>query len=276
MPFEIARVRLSTESRTPSEATNCYVLGQEAALLVDPGADHPDLQTTVEAIDVAHVAVTHTHADHVGGVAAAAEATDATVWCRRGREDRFRSAAGVDPERTFVEGSEIPTGDGPVEVLDLPGHASDHVGFVADGALAPGAVEPGEAVVCGDVAVAEGSVTVSAPEGDMRAYLTALRRLRVRDPDVLLPGHGSEIRDVPGTLDRLLAHRLQRERKALDAVRSGATDPDEVIDLAYDKDLSGVRSLARATVVAHVEKLDREGHVRWEPEADRVGPADPG
>ncbi|MFC4360076.1 MBL fold metallo-hydrolase [Halobium salinum] len=264
MPFEVGRVKLPVDTRAPTGSTNCYVLGEHDALLVDPAVDHPDLHAIVDAGDVAHVAVTHTHPDHVGDVAGAAEATGATVWCRRGREDAFERATGVAPDRTFAEGDAIETGDGPVTILDLPGHAPDHVGFAVQEALAPGAVDPSEVVVCGDLAVAEGSVTVGAPEGDMRAYLTSLRRLRARDPDVLLPGHGPEIRDPRETLDRLVDHRRERERKVLVAAESGARTPDEIVDAAYEKDLAGVRDLARATVVAHVEKLAREGRLRWD------------
>jgi glyoxylase-like metal-dependent hydrolase (beta-lactamase superfamily II) len=272
MPFSVDRVRLPTEARGHESTTNCYVVGADGALLVDPGSDHADLRATADAVDVAHVAATHTHPDHVGGVAAAAEVTGATVWCRRGREDRFEAATGIEPDRTFAGGETLSVDGAAVEVVDLPGHAPDHVGFAVADALAPGAVEPSEVVVCGDLAVAEGSVTVGAPEGDLRAYLTALRRLRARDPDLLLPGHGPEIPDVRATLDRLLAHRIGREREVLHAVESGATDPDEVTQLAYDKDLSDVRDLARATVVAHVEKLAREGRVRWDPSTERVTP----
>jgi ribonuclease/clavin/mitogillin len=272
MAFEVGRVCIPVDSHVPGGQTNCYVLGDREGLLVDPAADHPDLHVIVDAGDVAHIAVTHTHPDHVGDVAGAAEATGATVWCRRGREERFERATGVEPDRTFVEGDTIPTGDGPVTVLDLPGHAPDHVGFAVEGALAPGAVDPSDVVVCGDLAIAEGSVTVSAPEGDMRAYLSSLRRLRARDPGVLLPGHGAEIRDVREGLDRLLAHRRERERKVLDAVTSGATTPDRVVDAAYEKELTGVRDLARATVVAHLEKLAHEGRIQWDAETERVAP----
>jgi glyoxylase-like metal-dependent hydrolase (beta-lactamase superfamily II) len=98
----------------------------------------------------------------------------------------------------------------------------------------------------------------------MRAYLTSLRRLRARDPDRLYPGHGSVIDDPRATLDRLIDHRLRRERNVRAAVESGARTLDEVVDAAYDKDLSGVRDMARATVQAHLEKLAVEGDVTWD------------
>ncbi len=264
----VTHVSLPVDARAPGGATNAYLVGDDDALVVDPAADDPALFEAAADRDVAHVAVTHAHPDHVGGVAALADRTGATVWARRGYEERFAAAAGVDPDRTFAEGTEIPTGDGPVAVLDTPGHAPDHVSFVA------GAGSDRRApVLCGDLAVAEGSVAVGAPEGEMRAYVVSLRRLRARAPAVLYPGHGPEIADSRAVVDRLLAHRRDRERRVLAAVAEGARDADAVLDAAYDKDLSGVREMARATVVAHVEKLAAEGRVRWDPDRERVEPA---
>jgi len=255
---DIVRVSVPAEGRVPTGATNAYLVGD--GLLIDPAGRTDDLDAAVDAAGVDHVAVTHAHPDHVGAVAAYAAETGATVWCRRGFEDRFAAAAGVDPDRTFVEGTRLPVGDG-VDVIDAQGHAPDHVAFEAAGGT-----------VCGDVAVAEGSVAVVAPEGDLRGYLVGLRRLHARQPPRLLPGHGEVIDDPRATCRRLLDHRRDRERRVLAAVRGGASDADAVADAAYDKDLSGVEDLARATVVAHLEKLDVEGRVAFDRETGTVAP----
>lgn len=245
------------ETRAPTGTTNAYVVGTDETLLVDPAARTETLDTVVREKVADHVAVTHTHADHVGAVADYAAETGATVWARRGYEEQFIEATGVAPDRTFVPGDTV----GPVRVVDVPGHAPDGVGFETAGG-----------VVCGDVAVAEGSVVVAAPEGDMRAYLTSLRRLHARDPVALFPGHGPRIDDPRTTCARLIEHRLAREQKVYAAVGDGARDPDEVLARAYQKDLTGVRDLARATVVAHVEKLAHEGRVRWDSVEERIDP----
>ncbi|UIP00912.1 MBL fold metallo-hydrolase [Halobaculum sp. CBA1158] len=255
----VDRFSVPVDTRAPGGTTNAYVIGTGETLLVDPAARTDTLDTVVREKVADHVAVTHTHPDHVGAVADYAAETGATVWARRGYEDRFAAATGVEPDRTFAAGDRV----GPATVVDLPGHAPDGVGF-----------ETGVGVVCGDVAVAEGSVVVAAPEGDMRAYLTSLRRLHARDPSALFPGHGPRIGDPRATCARLIDHRLDRERRVLAAVEAGARDPDEVLDLAYEKDLSGVRDLARATVVAHAEKLAREGRIEWDPETEGLALAD--
>lgn len=254
--MDVASVAVDVPTRSPSGATNAYVVGRTDALLVDPAARDDDLDAVLADREVGHVAVTHHHPDHVGGVADYAREHGATVWARTGRAAEFAAAAGVGPDRTFAEGTEIPVDDGPLRVLDTPGHAPEHVAF----AFPMG----GEiAVAAGDLAVETGSVVVGAPEGDMRAYLTSLRRLHARGPALLYPGHGPAIETPRATLERLVAHRLDRERRVLAAVREGARTPDEIVDAAYEKDLTGVVDLARSTVAAHLDKLAVQGRLEW-------------
>ncbi|MFC6988085.1 MBL fold metallo-hydrolase [Haloplanus sp. GCM10025708] len=253
----IDRVPVEVPTSAPAP-TNAYVVGDDEVLLVDPAAESAALDAALEGRTVSHLAVTHTHPDHVGGVAAYADRTGATVWARRGREAEFAAATGVDPDRTFGDGTTLLNG---VRVVDTPGHASDHVAFVT-----------ASGVVSGDVAFAEGSVVVPAPEGDMRAYLVSLRRLHARAPPRLYPGHGPVVDDPKRVLERLVRHRRDRERRVERAIREGADDLDAVLDAVYEKDLTGVRDLARATVHAHVEKLAAEGRVRFDRDAGRVAP----
>ena len=246
------RTDIPVDSRAPTDETAAYLSHGPRALLVDPTDRTPDLDAAVAERDIAHIAVTHHHPDHVGAVAAYARETDATVWVRRGREAAFETATGVTPDRTFVEGTTIPAGDG-IEVLDLPGHAPEHVGFATE-----------DGVVSGDVAVASGSVAVGSPEGDMRAYLSSLRRLHGRNPPRLFPGHGPTIHSPRQACRRLLIHRLGRERRVETAVEPGATTAEELVDAVYEKDIADVRDLALATVAAHLEKLAVEGRLRWD------------
>lgn len=259
---QVARVPVPVATRAPGGETNAYVVGSDPALLVDPAARNDILDDAVADREVEHVALTHTHGDHVGAVRTYASEHDATVWAHANHVPRFEAATDCTPDRTFTDGDALPAGGVSVSVLETPGHAIDHVAFVVDGSR--------RVALAGDLVVAEGSVFVGATEGDMRAYLTALRRLRATDPDRIAPGHGPLIDEPEATIDRLYQHRLARERRVLDAVRSGADTIDEVLDAAYDKDLTGVRDLAADTVAAHLEKLAAEGTIVWD--GERVVP----
>lgn len=247
----ICQYSVAVPTRAPTGQTNVYVIGEDNALLVDPAGRTDELDDTV--FDrVAHVAVTHHHPDHVGALEFYAREYDLTVWARVGRARMFEAATGIAPDRLYSPGETIPAASG-VDILDTPGHAPEHVTFVVD-----------EEFVTGDLAVAAGSVVVGAPEGDMRAYLSSLRRVRARDPDRLLPGHGPVIDQPRATCDRLLEHRLDRERKVLAAIAEGSRTPEEILEAAYEKDIESVSDLARATVIAHIEKLAVEKKVTWD------------
>lgn len=250
------RVSIPIETAASGGETNAYILGTERALLVDPAAETAALDDALGGRTVENVLVTHTHPDHVGGVAAYAE--NATVWARAGYETRFERATGVSPDRTFRAGTVIETDGGEVCVLTTPGHAPDHITLAVDGGM-----------LVGDLAVAAGSVVVGADEGDVRAYLTSLRRLHARNPDRLYPGHGPVIEEPRKVLERLISHRLRREKRVLSAVRDGARTLDAVTDAAYEKDVSDVRWLAEDTVEAHLEKLAVEDKIEWDGERAR-------
>lgn len=253
--MDVTRVAVPMSTRAPTGTTNAYVLGRDPALLVDPAARTHELDRLVRARGVEHIVVTHTHRDHVGAVREYAAKTDATVWARYGRVDRFREATGCEADRLFTPGEALLLGDERVRLLDAPGHALDHVAIEAG---------RGGPICCGDCAVRDGSVVVGGPDGDMRAYLTTLRRLRAMDPPWLAPGHGPDIDAPRETLERLLTHRRERERRVLAAVDRGAQDLEEILAHAYAKELTGVRDLALATVRAHLEKLAVEGRVKWD------------
>jgi len=249
----VARIPVSVETRAPGGETNAYVVGEREGVLIDPAARSPDLDRAVETRGVTDVLVTHTHPDHVGGVSAYASSADVAVWAHAEYRERFVRATGVEPDRTFEDGTRIESGERTLTVLETPGHAPDHVALASE-----------EDVLVGDLAVATGSVAVTAGEGDVNQYLASLRRLREMDPRRLLPAHGPVIDEPERTLTRLIDHRLEREQRVRVAVRGGARDIETVTDAAYEKDICTVRDLAEGTVAAHLEKLAAEGALTWD------------
>jgi ribonuclease/clavin/mitogillin len=259
--MRVTRIPVDGPTRAPSGQTVAHVVtAGEESLLVDPAARTDALDAAIDEYGVTDVAVTHHHPDHVAGVAAYAARAGLTVWARAGRETAFETAAGVAPDQSFRPGGTLPVGSG-VDIVDTPGHAPEHVVFVA-----------GEDWLTGDLAVAAGSVVVGAPEGDMRAYLSSLRRVHASNPRRLLPAHGPVIDDPRAVCERLIAHRLDREQRVLEAVRSGYERPPDIVEAAYEKDVSDVFALAEATVRAHLDKLSFEGKVLWAD--DRARPAE--
>jgi glyoxylase-like metal-dependent hydrolase (beta-lactamase superfamily II) len=113
----------------------------------------------------------------------------------------------------------------------------------------------------GDTVLGAGSVFIEPGEGSLSAYLDSLRRLRSLDLEVLYPGHGPEVRDPAAKLDEYISHRLDRERRLLDALAAGIRSRDDLLDAAWSDVPSHLRPAAALTLAAHLEKLADEGRL---------------
>jgi len=218
----IQRLRAPNPSALTLSGTNTYVVG--GAWVIDPGpAIDSHLEAIADAVSApAGILLTHDHADHSEAAPALAARLGVPVVEAAG-EERI----------------------GPFDVLAVPGHADDHVVFVA-----------GRDAFTGDAVLGEGSVFVS---GRLIEYLDGLRRLRALGLERIHPGHGDEVDDPDAKLDEYLAHRLDRERKLVAALAAGASTEDELLDAAWADAPAAVRPFAAVTLRAHLEKLRAEG-----------------
>lgn len=236
--FDVARLRADNPGWLALSGTNTWVLGRDPAWVVDPGpALPPHLETVLAEVaargGLGGIALTHDHIDHAEGLA---------ELRRRAGSPPVAGARG-DVDLLLADGDEF----GPLRVLATPGHAPDHLAFVA-----------GPAAFTGDAVLGEGSVFVA---GDLAAYLDALRRLRALDLAVLLPGHGPPVWDPAAKLDVYVAHRLDRERRLLQALEDGVRGEDALLDLVWDDAPPPLRPLAAVTMRAHLGKLRDEGRL---------------
>jgi hypothetical protein len=78
---------------------------------------------------------------------------------------------------------------------------------------------------------------------------------------VLCPGHGPYVRDPAAKLDGYIAHRLDRERRLVEALDSGLRTRDELLDAAWPDAPAELRPAAALTLAAHLEKLSEEGRL---------------
>ena len=223
-------MRAPNPSALTLDGTNTYVVD---GWIVDPGPDH---QGHLEAVRSAAgdriegVVLTHSHADHAEGAA----------------------RLGV-PVTQPAEGQLV----GPFLALSTPGHSADSVCLVA-----------GRACFTGDTVLGSGSVFVAPGEGSLSAYLRSLRRLRELDVDVLCPGHGPYVWEPAAKLDEYIAHRLERERRLVEALDAGLRERDELLDFAWADAPAELREVAALSLASHLEKLAEEGRL---PEGVRAG-----
>jgi glyoxylase-like metal-dependent hydrolase (beta-lactamase superfamily II) len=221
--------------------TNSWIIGRAPAWLIDPGPDLGEhIAALVAEIDarggLGGVALTHGHADHTGGVTAIrARYPDASI-----------ASARNDADVQLVDGGVF----GPLEAVATPGHAPDHLAFIF-----------GDAAMTGDAVLGEGSVFIAPDPGALASYLTALARLKERDLKVLCPGHGPPVFDPAAKLDEYIAHRLDRERRLIEALDAGRRSSKELLDDVWADVPPGLRAAATVTLAAHLDKLADEGRL---------------
>lgn len=231
--------------------TNTWVLadpGSSACVVVDPGPDSaPHLRAVQRACaedgrEVAAVLVTHDHADHAEGAERFAAMTGAPVLSRKG---------GTLPDGPLDLGADAPR----LEVIPLPGHASDLVGFL---------VPADASIVTGDMLFRQSSTLICWPDGSLAEYLDSLERLRaaVEAHGVarLLTAHGPLIDDPLDAIDRARSHRLDRLERVRAAAEAGAgSDVERIIEAVYQDVDVRLDPAARINIQAQLEYLEHQG-----------------
>jgi glyoxylase-like metal-dependent hydrolase (beta-lactamase superfamily II) len=239
---DIALVSARNPGPFTLRGTNTWVLGRDPCWIVDPG---PALDAHVAAVlaearrrgGVGGIALTHDHGDHADAAPAVRDGAGrppvgAARWeCR---------------DVTLADGDAF----GPLQVLATPGHATDHLAFVA-----------GDVCFTGDAVLAESSVFVAPDPGALRGYLAALERLRGLGLALLCTGHGPAVTDPGALLERYLAHRRDREERLVAALAGGLRGVDELLDRVWDDVPASLRLAATATLAAHLDKLDEDGRL---------------
>jgi glyoxylase-like metal-dependent hydrolase (beta-lactamase superfamily II) len=236
---DLVGIRADNPGPFTLSGTNSWVVGRDPAWLVDPG---PGLDEHVAALvaeldargGLGGIALTHHHADHTGAVPAI--------------RARFPDASLAGASRGDVD-VELSDGErfGPLEAVATPGHAPDHLAYIA-----------GDAALTGDAVLGQGSVFIAPDPGALASYLAAIARLRERSLEVLLPGHGPPVSDPAAKLDEYIAHRLDRERRLIEALDAGRRSTEELLDYAWADVPPGLRQAATVTLAAHLDKLADE------------------
>ena len=268
-PLEVAggirMLSLRTPTLPPALHTNAYLVGTRELVLVEPASPYaPEIAQAIAWVEAERAAgavlrailLTHHHPDHTGGAAALRAHFDVPIWAHPRTVERLAGTLSID--RAIDEGDTIAL-DGPtpmvLEPMHTPGHAPGHLCFFepASGSL-----------IAGDMVASVGTILVEPRDGDMQQYLASLERMRALAPRQLLPAHGLPIADACERLAFYVQHRLARERKVEQALRSlaRAASLDELLPVAYADAAQAVWPIARLSLEAHLIKLEREGRAR--------------
>lgn len=227
---------------TGPTGNNTYLLPSAPSVLIDAGiGDAAHIEAIAAALGGASldiVLITHGHIDHVAGAPALAARWPGVT---------IRGGGAGDP---LQDGEVIPAGGTTLRAIHTPGHSPDHFCFLDE--------TTGD-LYCGDLARIGGTVVIPASRGgSLRDYLASLARVRSLAPRRLLPAHGPVVEDPAGLLDEYVAHRADRERQIVAALKEGCTSVEDLVARIYPDLSPALRGAAEETVRAHLAKL-RQG-----------------
>jgi glyoxylase-like metal-dependent hydrolase (beta-lactamase superfamily II) len=289
----IRRVIAENPSKFTYRGTGTYLVGHGDVVVIDPGPNldsHRDaLRAALTGERVAAILVTHCHADHSPLAAWLREETGAPTygfgphpqpdprWEELGHEpphpdDEPHDASGgasaqqpivmeestdlaFDPTRRVADGEVVETAGLTFTAVHTPGHTSNHVCW---------AMAEERALFSGDHIMGWSTTVVSPPDGDMGDYIASLRRIAMREDDVLWPTHGPPRRDAREYVPALVEHRLQREAAVLRAVRDGRATIREIVESLYVDTPRTLHAAARRSVWGHMLELLARGEVEVE------------
>ncbi|MBI4355665.1 MAG: MBL fold metallo-hydrolase [Candidatus Omnitrophica bacterium] len=161
-----------------------YLIGDPVsreAAVIDPGWEVPKIleQARRDELTIKHILVTHNHFDHINGIAALLEETDAIVHAHR--EDAEGLTMEVAPSSIHqVSGGDIvQVGQVPVTLVHTPGHT-------------PGSqcVHVHDRLLTGDTLFIRACGRTDLPGGDPAELYRSLATLKKMDDHThVLPGH---------------------------------------------------------------------------------------
>jgi len=253
----VIRVSADNGSAMTGPGTNTYLVGGPDATrwsVIDPGpaiAAHVDAIVAAAPGPIDRILVTHTHKDHSPATLMLQERTKATVFGlaprhREWQDDTF--AADI----TLHGGERIAVGPSThLTVIHTPGHASNHLCYL---------LEEERTLFTGDHLMQMSTVVINPPDGDMAAYLASLRSLLALDLDWLAPGHGFLMAEPKKAIEAVIAHRLRREQKVVDALAElGPAPIERLLARVYADVPERMHPVATRSLTAHLLKLRDEG-----------------
>ena len=247
----IRRITAGNASVFTGPGTNTYLIGNEEVTVLDPGPamdSHIDVITSAKG-KIKQIVVTHTHPDHSPGVRLLQERMDVPAYgmlteTSKGQDRSF------NPDKILKDGDTFEETEFTLKVVHTPGHASNHLCYI---------LEEEEFIFTGDHIMNGSTVVIGPPDGNMKQYLDSLEKLKQFKLSKIAPGHG-EVLDSPHEVaEWIINHRLQREGKVAEALKEATKgNPESLVARVYDDVDSSLFPIAKASLLAHLIKLEED------------------
>ncbi len=253
----IVLVPLRTPTLPPATHTNCYVVGGDEVIVIDPAPPYEEEQAILDQVlekrRVREIWLTHLHRDHVSGANHLKRKQGVKIAAH---PITARDLGGfIDVDRTFEDDERLELDGDPgwaLRVLHTPGHARGHVCIFE---------EKNGSLITGDLMAGFGTIVIDPPEGHMATYFNSLRRILALPVTALFPAHGPVMANAKARIQEYLDHRIERETNILAVWKRGLHEPDAIVKAVYTDVDPAMHGLAERSVLAHLEKLREEGRL---------------
>jgi endoribonuclease LACTB2 len=248
----LAMAALRSPTIPPATHTNCFVVGSDDVVVVDPGSPYPEEQAALDdslaGKRIREIWVTHHHIDHVAGVEHLRGRHRVPVAAHRGTAELLHGVLRFD--RLLEDDEVVPLGTRRLRAVFTPGHTLGHMAFLE---------ETTRWVLAGDHIAGVGTVVIDPDEGDMAAYLASIGKIEALAARVLLPAHGPLVTEPAAKLAEYREHRLWREERVIDELSDVPRTPVELVPAVYRDVPLAMHGFAERSLLAHLIKLVREG-----------------
>lgn len=252
----VRRVTAPNSGRMTGPGTNTYLVGARELAMIDPGPDLPDHVDALERICAGRlrwILVTHTHRDHSPAAHTLAARTGAELLGNVIANDGFQDES-FSGARALAQDDVLRTDEFTIRALLTPGHVSNHICYL---------IEEDGLLMTGDHIMGGSTVVIVPPHGNMQHYIESLRRMLNYEVQFLAPGHGDLIGNPRGEIEHLIAHRLKREAKVVEALHKlGTVSIETLTPVVYDDVDPLMHSWAAMSLHAHLLKLRDDGRAR--------------
>ncbi|MES3012388.1 MAG: MBL fold metallo-hydrolase [Pseudomonadota bacterium] len=256
----LIRVTANNGSLMTGPGTNTYLIGggvNNEWAVIDPGPldeVHVDAIMAAAPGPIRWIFATHTHNDHSPACVPLKARTGATVYGRVPDHAEWQDASfAPDVHLKGGERFDLPGGS-TLHAIHTPGHASNHLCY---------RLEEEKLLFTGDHVMQLSTVVINPPDGDMSAYIGSLRALVELDLDWLAPGHGFLMAQPRPAMEAIVAHRLRREAKVVNALRELAPAGEPaLLARVYDDVKPQLHAMALRSLRAHLYKLRDDGVAR--------------
>jgi len=162
-----------------------------------------------------------------------------------------------DPDKIIEQNTEISINGETWKIFHSPGHSIDHVSLYN---------ENKGILFSGDNVLRTITTWLGPPNSNIEDYVMSVQNmLTLPNLKIILPAHGSPIKDPIERISDILKHRAERKKQVLNLIYENGEkgiSPSQIIQALYSRQRSFFRGVAKGWVCLTLKMLEKENLIR--------------